>query len=129
MRMNSILATTAVVLGLGLGPALAAEPFAALAGVPAEALSAAEMDAVVGEGIVIVEKSTLISSASKGDSLLFFGPKLIDAFSGDVFKVRPGLGVHWDSPAELEAALGGTPTLEVSQAGLGLVRSLPSVAQ
>ena len=57
MRIKSILATAAVVLGLGLGPALAAGPlspeatgegFAALGGVPAEALSAAEMAAVEG---------------------------------------------------------------------------------
>ena len=61
MRIKSILATSAVVLGLGLAPALAAGPlpaeatnegFAALAGVPAEALSAAEMDAVEGLGLI-----------------------------------------------------------------------------
>ncbi len=137
MRRKSILATSAVVLGLGVGPALAAGPlpaeatnegFAALAGVPAEALSAAEMDTVVGQAGFIQFKSVLESSASKGDSLLLFGVKLIDADSGDVFKVMPALGVHWESTAELEAAI-GTPTLEVSQAGLGLVRSMPSVAQ
>ncbi len=61
MRIKSILATAAVVLGLGLGPALAAGPlsaeatgasFAALSGVPAEAMSAAEMDAVEGLGFI-----------------------------------------------------------------------------
>ena len=102
MPMNAILATSAVVLGLGIAPALAAGPlspeatgegFAALAGVPAEALSAAEMDAVVGQGIVIDDKSKLISSASFGGELLLFGVKLIDADSGSTFIVSPALGV------------------------------------
>ncbi len=129
MTIKSILTAAAVALTVGAGAATATEPFAALAGVPAEALSAAEMDAVVGQGIVIEEKSKLESSASFGDSLLFFGPKLIDADSGDVFKiVAPALGVHWESQAELVAALGGPPTLVVSQAGLAMIRTKPSVA-
>ncbi len=61
MLIKSILVTSAVVLGMSAGPALAAgalspeatgEGFAALAGVPAEALSAAEMDAVEGLGFI-----------------------------------------------------------------------------
>ncbi len=66
MRMNSILATTAVVLGLGIGPALAAGPlpaeatgasFAALSGVTAEAMSAAEMAAVEGRALRVSSTS------------------------------------------------------------------------
>ncbi len=102
--------------------------FAALSGVPAEAMSVAERDAVVGQGVVIDNKSKLISSASFGDSLLLFGVKLIDADSGSTFIVSPALGVHWESQANLEAALGGTPTLVVSQAGLAMIRTKPSVA-
>ncbi len=78
--------------------------------------------------IVIDEKSTLISSASFGDSLLLFGVKLIDADSGSTFIVNPALGVHWGSQPNLEAALGGTPTLVVPQAGLAMIRTKPSVA-
>ncbi len=57
MRIKSILATSAVVLGLGLAPALAAGPlsaeatnegFAALAGVPAEAMTGVDMAEVRG---------------------------------------------------------------------------------
>ncbi len=57
MPMKSILATTAVVLGLGIGPALAVGPlpaeatgasFAALSGVPAEAMTGVDMAEVRG---------------------------------------------------------------------------------
>ncbi len=136
MNIKSILATSAVVLGLGIGPALAAGPlaaeatgegFAALAGVPAEALSAAEMDAVVGQAGFIQFKSQLLSSASGGE-LLLIGGALTD-LGGSFFLVKPLLGVHCESSTDLADALGGTPTRAVAQAGLGLVRSLPSVAQ
>ena len=103
MRIKSILATTAVVLGLGLGPALA--------GVPAEAMSAEEMAAVEGKFSFCC---TLFSSAGSGDSLL-----LKFSFEGTSI-VAPGIGVHWDDLSAVEAALGGTPTLFVPQAGLGL---------
>ncbi len=136
MRMNSILSTTAVVLGMSAAPALAAGPlspeatgegFAALAGVPATALSGAEMDAVVGQAGFIQLKSQLLSSASGGE-LLLIGGALTD-LGGSFFLVKPVLGVHWESSTDLADALGGTPTRAVAQAGLGLVRSLPSVAQ
>ncbi len=134
MKIKSIVAGAAIAMTAMVSPAVAdgetgLKGFAALAGVPAEALSAAEMDAVVGQGIVIEEKSTLISSASKGGSLLLFGPKLIDADSGDPFKVMPALGVRWESQTDLEAALGGTPTLVVPRAGLAMIRTKPSVAR
>ncbi len=128
MTIKSILTGAAVALTVAAGTAGAAEPFAALDGVSAEALTAAEMDAVVGQGVVIEEKSKLISSASFGDSLLLFGVKLIDADSGSTFIVNPALGVHWGSQPNLEAALGGTPTLVVPQAGLAMIRTKPSVA-
>ncbi len=57
MRTKSILATSAVVLGLGIAPALAAGPlsaeatnegFAALAGVPAMAMTGVDMAEVRG---------------------------------------------------------------------------------
>ena len=66
MPMNAILATAAVVLGLGIAPALAAGPlpaeatnegFAALAGVPAEAMSAAEMAVVEGRALRVSSSS------------------------------------------------------------------------
>ena len=79
MKIKSILATAAVVLGLGIAPALAAGPlaaeatgegFAALSGVPAEALSAAEMDAVEGLGfITFVCPTCIVGPAMKVLSL------------------------------------------------------------
>ncbi len=79
MRMNSILATGAVVLGLGIGPALAAGPlaaeatgasFAALSGVPAEAMSAEEMAAVEGQGLTLLFRPSLFFSSRTGITTL-----------------------------------------------------------
>ena len=120
---------TGLVLALATGAASATELFIALDGIPAERLSAAEMDAVVGHGIIVVERSTLTSSASLGSSLLLTGGTLIDADSGDTFLSSRLLGVHWENQANLEIALGGSPTLVVPQAGLGMIQAKPSVAK
>ncbi len=94
MPMNSILATSAVVLGLGLGPALAAGPlsaeaanegFAALAGVPAEAMSAAEMDAVEGRLLTLRFRPSLSFSSRTGITTLSLAPRtLITSDSSDL---------------------------------------------
>ncbi len=94
MRMNSILATSAVVLGLGIAPALAAGPlpaeatnegFAALAGVPAEALSAAEMDAVEGRLLTLRFSPSLSFSSRTGITTLSLTSRdLITSDSSDL---------------------------------------------
>ena len=75
MPMNAILAASAVVLGLGIAPALAAGPlspeatgasFAALSGVPAEAMSAAEMAAVEGRLLTLRFSPSLSFSSRTG---------------------------------------------------------------
>ncbi len=79
MPMNANLATAAIVLGLGIAPALAAGPlspeatgasFAALSGVPAEAMSAEEMAAVEGQGLTLLSRPSLFSSSRTGFTTL-----------------------------------------------------------
>ncbi len=93
MFMNSILATGAVVLGLGIAPALAAGPlspeatgasFAALSGVTAEAMSAAEMAAVEGQGFSLFTPSRLSSSGGGFTTLSLTEKKLATSTSSDL---------------------------------------------
>ncbi len=79
MPMNANLATAAIVLGLGIAPALAAGPlspeatgasFAALSGVPAEAMSDAEMAAVEGRLLTLRFSPSRLSSSGGGFTTL-----------------------------------------------------------
>ena len=110
MTIKSNLTGAAVALTVGAGAATAAGPFAALSGVPAEAMSAEEMAAVEGK---LSFCCTLFSSAGSGGSLLL-------RFDFGIVAVKPALGVHWDDRAAVEAAIGGPVMLFVPQAGLGL---------
>ncbi len=67
MTIKSILTGAAVALTVGAGAAIAAEPFAALSGVPAEAMSAEEMAAVEGR---FFRFSPRLSSSSGGFTTL-----------------------------------------------------------
>ena len=97
MRTKSILATSAVVLGLGLAPALAAGPlpaeatnegFAALAGVPAEAMSAAEMAVVEGQGLTLLFTPSLFFSSKDGfTELKLTSKELITSDSSNLFSI------------------------------------------
>ncbi len=98
MRMNALLAATAIAAAAVGGSVHAAENFAALDGIPAEALSANEMEAVVGEGISIDYTPASFGSLS-----------LLGSFSSFSF----ALGVHWENPVD---AIAGFPSLSLGDA-------------
>ena len=77
MLIKSILTTAAIAIAATCGSAYAADPFSTVAGIQAEALSAAEMDAVMGMAAIDVDidargntRHTMVDP--------FAGPALVD---------------------------------------------------